>query len=517
MTGEALLHQERLVNELAIGLALDCALTRLARDPSAFKTTVEPTQDGKGYRLLLDAPGRAKIFTGTMLAFTSWAYMHDVRYRRSEIVVDAATHRPLEEKDYDHSGKLVAAYTFSDYLEDPAGAAPGRIQALVPYEKDGADHSLEMDARFAFVRPGVWLMQRCHSEFRGGQGGSTGTITVLPPTVESFAPVRELRARLATTRKMIAQANAAPAGRAVIPFKIGQAIPAWTKAAWTETSGTPEGSTVIAVKEAEIERPSSGTYRLTLKLLSTAYWTEYKTRVTAELRDSSGVLLTETAVTVPVRAEGTPALVEAACDFPALAKEGGVSALPQQIVITATVERMTASYHGHGRWMTFLDPARGDDNTASADGKRAWGPEQATGEPDTFQAGDIRTAWASLTPDDQKEWLLLEYAEAVVPAVVKIYETHNPGAVHKVTVFAPDGSEIPVWSGDDPTPPDKPMGVSEIPIKTNVKTNRVKVYIDSPSVPGWNEIDAVGLVDGTGKTHWAVTVTASSTYAQRGR
>ena len=105
---------------------MDCALTRLARDPSAFKATVEPTQDGKGYRLLLDAPGRAEIFTGTMLAFTSWAYMHDVCYRRSEIVVDAATHRPLEEKDYDDSGKLVAAYTFSDYLEDPAGAAPGR-------------------------------------------------------------------------------------------------------------------------------------------------------------------------------------------------------------------------------------------------------------------------------------------------------------------------------------------------------------------------------------------------------
>src|SRR5205823_2443181 len=40
--------------------------------------------------------------------------------------------------------------------------------------------------------------------------------------------------------------------------------------------------------------------------------------------------------------------------------------------------------------------------------KRNWGPEQATGPPDTEMAGDIVTAWASRTPDEQDEWLLLE-------------------------------------------------------------------------------------------------------------
>src|SRR5580704_10247815 len=67
--------------------------------------------------------------------------------------------------------------------------------------------------------------------------------------------------------------------------------------------------------------------------------------------------------------------------------------------------------------------------------KRGWGPEQATGPPDTVGPGDIVTAWASLTPDGQDEWLLLEYAEPVVPAAVLVHETYNPGALCRVTVF----------------------------------------------------------------------------------
>jgi hypothetical protein len=48
------------------------------------------------------------------------------------------------------------------------------------------------------------------------------------------------------------------------------------------------------------------------------------------------------------------------------------------------------------------------------------------------------------------------------------------------------------------------------------KTNRVKLYLDSKGVPGWNEIDAVGLRESGGKTHWATSADASSTYADQG-
>ena len=154
------------------------------------------------------------------------------------------------------------------------------------------------------------------------------------------------------------------------------------------------------------------------------------------------------------------------------------------------------------------------DRTAENRPKRAWGPEQATGEPDTHMAGDIQTAWASLTPDGQDEWLMLEYAEPVAPEAVLVYETFNPGALCRVTVFKLDGEEVEVWKGKDPTPMNSGMGTSEITFEAPFKTNRVKIYLDSRNVPGWNEIDAVGLRDTAGKTHWAVSAEASSTYAQ---
>jgi hypothetical protein len=149
--------------------------------------------------------------------------------------------------------------------------------------------------------------------------------------------------------------------------------------------------------------------------------------------------------------------------------------------------------------------------------KRQWGPEQATGRPDTWpMQGDIVTAWASLTPDGQKEWLLLEYARPVVPKEIQIYETFNPGAVNRVTGFDLTGKEVELWKGKDPTPAGSGCGISKIPCKkAKVRINRLKVYIDSPAVLGWNEIDAVGLVDQDGKRQWANSAEASSTFAQQ--
>ncbi len=154
------------------------------------------------------------------------------------------------------------------------------------------------------------------------------------------------------------------------------------------------------------------------------------------------------------------------------------------------------------------------DLSATPKVKRAWGPEQATVAPDTDGAGDLQTAWASRTPDGQDEWLLLEYAEPVVPREVHVHETFNPGALYRVTVFRLDGTEVEVWKGKDPTPVGSARGVSKIPVKINFKTNRVKIYLASKDVPGWNEIDAVGVVDAAGKTHWAKSAHASSTYAE---
>ncbi len=145
--------------------------------------------------------------------------------------------------------------------------------------------------------------------------------------------------------------------------------------------------------------------------------------------------------------------------------------------------------------------------------KRRWGPEQLTGEPDTLQAGDFSTAWAAKTRDEQDEWLLLEYDAPVLASGVAIYETYNPGAINKITAFTLDGTEEEIWAGRD-NPPLDAIFINQKNFPRPFKTNRLKIYLDSKNVPGWNEIDAVGLTDKTGKLHWASNAECSSTYAQ---
>jgi small-conductance mechanosensitive channel len=44
---------------------------------------------------------------------------------------------------------------------------------------------------------------------------------------------------------------------------------------------------------------------------------------------------------------------------------------------------------------------------------------------------------------------------------------------------------------------------------------KIKLYLDSPAVPGWNEIDAIGLRSKDDNMQWANKVIASTTYAEQ--
>ena len=82
-----------------------------------------------------------------------------------------------------------------------------------------------------------------------------------------------------------------------------------------------------------------------------------------------------------------------------------------------------------------------------------------------------------------------------------------------MTAFDAEGKEVVAWEGVDPTPVDKEHGVSTLKVGLGFDVQRIKLYIDSAKVPGWNEIDAVGLEDLMGQKHWATKVEASTTYA----
>lgn len=173
---------------------------------------------------------------------------------------------------------------------------------------------------------------------------------------------------------------------------------------------------------------------------------------------------------------------------------------------------MLACGLGFGWWNDHRRLQREIDNFRQPDPR--WDTNQLLGPPNTPGAGDIPTAWASKTPDSQDEWIVLKYAQRVVPNSVVVHETYNPGALTKVTALKSNGDEVVLWEGVDPTPQTAKRGVSTIPVTANFRTDTIKIYLASKAVRGWNEIDAVGLTHGKSQIMWARRAFASSCYGR---
>jgi hypothetical protein len=158
-----------------------------------------------------------------------------------------------------------------------------------------------------------------------------------------------------------------------------------------------------------------------------------------------------------------------------------------------------------------LQSSLADRITRLPNGPR-WSPGQAAGPPNTHTHGDHSTAWAAQNADGGAEWLKVKFENAVEVGEINIHESFNPGAVSKVSVFLPDGSQKVIWEGAGTAE----TGLIEraIQVPPGVKSDEVLIELDTSRVPGWNEIDAVEIVGRDGYRQWAAESTASSFYGQ---
>ena len=146
-------------------------------------------------------------------------------------------------------------------------------------------------------------------------------------------------------------------------------------------------------------------------------------------------------------------------------------------------------------------------------GTRPWGPEQATGKPDTRGYGDLPTAWATQDPDKGEEWLELSYEKPVPVQKVRVFCTFNPGALVKITTFQADGQETVFWEGEQPSKDE--VDVFEVAPRKNASiSQKIRLYLDTKRKSGWNEIDAVEVVATDGSALWAKEAKASSFYGE---
>jgi hypothetical protein len=143
-----------------------------------------------------------------------------------------------------------------------------------------------------------------------------------------------------------------------------------------------------------------------------------------------------------------------------------------------------------------------------------YGATQATGPPNVPQQGDSRNAWCPATINSGPEWLLLEFEKSVAPTAILVHESFAPGAVVRITHLPISGQEVTLWQGTYTPTPGTAGSVAKLPVSVGIKTNRIKVYLDTAAAPGWNEIDAVGMEYGNSDVIWASGAKASSTWNQ---
>ncbi|MBN2115599.1 MAG: hypothetical protein JW730_03460 [Anaerolineales bacterium] len=136
-----------------------------------------------------------------------------------------------------------------------------------------------------------------------------------------------------------------------------------------------------------------------------------------------------------------------------------------------------------------------DAEASSEWGNPDWTASQATGGPNTFECGDLGTAWAA-AGKDTVEWINLYYNTPVYPTEIRIIETYNPDQVTQVDLIDMQGQFVTVYTGqprqvDSPCPYTLSISVN----RSDILAQGVRVTIDQSALGiEWNEIDAVEII-----------------------
>ena len=127
-----------------------------------------------------------------------------------------------------------------------------------------------------------------------------------------------------------------------------------------------------------------------------------------------------------------------------------------------------------------------------------WHAEEALGKEDVYpEYGDLEGTWASATKDGQREFLELGFDSAQTVTKIEIYETFSPGAIDTVYLRNGRNKWILVYAGVAAATGEEVSRIFTINVDPPVYgVNAIRIKLDSPAVPDWNEIDAVAI---TGK------------------
>lgn len=128
---------------------------------------------------------------------------------------------------------------------------------------------------------------------------------------------------------------------------------------------------------------------------------------------------------------------------------------------------------------------------------------QATGAPDAEDRLTYGNAWF---PSDShgRHWLELTFAAPVEAKRLEVWGTSGQGGVTAVHTKTKAGTKVPItWSGRVEKSLADGLALTSGAVEVDEPVDTIRLEIDCSRIRGTNVVDAVGLVDADGKTHWA--------------
>ncbi len=121
--------------------------------------------------------------------------------------------------------------------------------------------------------------------------------------------------------------------------------------------------------------------------------------------------------------------------------------------------------------------------------------EQALGKPNKLPShGESPSAWSPATKDNpQGEWIKVGFAKPMEIAQVVVAENFNPGAITHIYVYDTSDKEYLVYKNVNVGPLNVPARMFSISYKANFLVKAVKLELSTAKVPGFNQIDAIGI------------------------
>lgn len=120
---------------------------------------------------------------------------------------------------------------------------------------------------------------------------------------------------------------------------------------------------------------------------------------------------------------------------------------------------------------------------------------QVLGSPNVYPLyTSSSAAWVGSTPDGQREYLNLGFADAAPINYIDVYETLNPGSVDTVYVKNPStlNYDVVYTTTASPAPAAARKNHISFPL-TAYNVSEIRIAFNSAAVPGYNAVDAVGI------------------------